>query len=88
MTKLATLSQNLCCKWIVLLMLVSDFMVNSMLKNTHKGTSVKCMKCLNKDARKKKYGQILYIVSRNDQITTSAYFHLALHMSLMDSLLM
>ena len=54
-------------------MLVSDFMVNSMLKNTDKGTSVECMKCLNKDARKKKkQGQILYIASRDDQITTSA----------------
>ena len=39
-------------------------MVNSMLK----GIPVECMKCLNKYAKKK----ILYIIGRDDQITTSA----------------
>ena len=41
---------------IELLLLILDFMVNSMLKNT---LNVECMKCLNKDAKKKK-GQIRY----------------------------
>ena len=36
-------------KQIELLILVSDFMVNSMLKNTQKGISVGYMECLNKD---------------------------------------
>ena len=44
-------------------------MGNSMLKIL-KGTSMKCMECLNKD--KKKKGQILYITGRDDQIATSA----------------
>ena len=51
-------------------MLVSDFMVNSMLK-IFKGISVECMECLNQDAKKKK-GQILYIAGRDDQIAKSA----------------
>ena len=37
-----------------------------------KGISVECMKCLNEDVKKKKNGQILYIMGRDDQITTSA----------------
>ena len=40
-------------------MLVSDFMMNSMLKIL-KNVSVECMECLNEDAKKKK-GQILCI---------------------------
>ena len=35
-----------------------------------KDISVECIECLNKDAKKK--GQILYIMGRDDQITTSA----------------
>ena len=46
-------------------MLVSDFMVNSMLKIL-KGISVECMECLNEDAKRKK-GQILYIAGRDGQ---------------------
>ena len=41
---------------------VLDFMVKSRLKIL-KGTSVKCMECLNEDAKKKK-GQILYITMK------------------------
>ena len=54
-----------------LLILVSDFMVNSMLKIL-KGIFVECMECLNQDAKKKKKekGQILYKVDRDDQIAT------------------
>ena len=33
---------------------------------------MECMKCLSEDTKKKKKGQILYIVGRDDQITTSA----------------
>ena len=53
-------------------MLVSNFMVNSMLKIL-KGISVECMECLNVDMKnKKKKGQILYIAGRDNQIATSA----------------
>ena len=51
-TKLAILSQNYTASResnIELLMLVSDFMVNSTLKNTE-SYFVECMECLNEDA--------------------------------------
>ena len=58
-------------------------MVNSTLK-IPKGISVECMECLNKDAKKKKkYSsctsgiEILYIVVKDDQITTSSKLHIA-----------
>ena len=75
-SKLAILIQNLHSypasreSNIELLILVSDFMGNSMLKIL-KGTSMKCMECLDED--KKKKGQILYDqIARDDQIATSA----------------
>ena len=47
---------------------------------------MECMECLNKDAKKKKKGQILYIMGRDDQIATSAKL-LDIMQSLMDSIL-
>ena len=64
-------------------MLVSDFIVNSILK---KGISVECMECLNKDVKKKKKEQILYTVGRDDQIATSVKFFDTTH-KFMDSML-
>ena len=48
---------------------------------------MKCMGCLNEDVKKnKKKGQILYIVGRDDQITTSAKILDVTHESYMDSM--
>ena len=69
---------------IELLIIVSDFMVNSMLKIL-KDISMECMECLNGDAKKKrkKKGQILYIVGRDDPVPNC----LILRTSLRDSVL-
>ena len=50
-------------------MLVSDFMVTSMLKNTQR--YLECIEGLNEYTKKKnKKGQILYITGRDNQNTT------------------
>ena len=57
-------------------MVVSDFMVSSMLKIL-KCISVECMECLNEDSKKKRKGQVLYIGGRYNKITISAARQLA-----------
>ena len=54
---------------IQLLMLILDFMVNSMLKIL-KSISVECIECLDEDAKKK--GKPYILRNRDDQITASA----------------
>ena len=57
---------------IELLMLVSDFMVNSMLQNTQWVFLWNAWNVLSRiHRRKKKKGQILYMVCRNNQTGTS-----------------
>ena len=69
-----------------LLILVSDFMVNSMLKNTQ-GIPVECMKCLNKNAKKKKKKN-RYCTSRVEMIKLLPVLNCSiLCMSLVDVML-
>ena len=61
------------------LMLVSNFMVNSTLKNTQR-YFCGCMECFNNYELKKK-GQILCIAGRDHQIATGAKFLDIMHES-------
>ena len=61
-------------------MLVSVFMVNYMLK-IPKGVPVESVECLHEDERKKKNGQILYIMGRDNQMAINVKLLVIMHKS-------